>query len=256
MMVAAALAATGCVASAAGQVTETRRQEVAVSGATPIAVETSGGSIDVRPGTDGVVKVEARVTARDAEAAKAIAIVARLDGGRVVVRHEPQRLRDARVDFVIDAPAAAAARLDSGGGAITVRGRRADVEAHTGGGAITVDDVHGAVRAGSGGGTIQITHADGTVNARTGGGTISVAGKLRGECRLESGGGTVTARIPATSRLRVEGATDGGSARSDFALDTKTNRSFQSQLPRHDRLRRRWQPHAAGRRRQRRPRAR
>jgi len=159
------------------------------------------------------------VSARDAAVAKAVEIVARVEDGVVVVRHEPRQLRDVRVDFVVEAPAGSAARLESGGGAITARGRRADVEARTGGGAITVDDVQGAVRARSGGGAIEVTRADGQVNAQTGGGRVVVAGKLRGDTLLQSGGGGVTARVPSTSRLRVEATTGGGAAHSDFPLD-------------------------------------
>lgn len=82
------------------------------------------------------------------------------------------------------------ARIDTGGGAISVKGITGHVEGQSGGGAIFLDDIGGSVRIETGGGHIQVGSVAGELTLRTGGGNIRIA-SAKGKVVAETGGGNV-----------------------------------------------------------------
>lgn len=213
----ALLLTAGCTGVAFADAIEVTRHEAKVAPGARVTVDSDGGSITVRPGPAGMVKVEAERHAASAEAARALDVQVREVAGGVQVSYKRTRTRGERVAFTIEAPADAALALATGGGSIDVRGTTAGVDARSGGGSVHVADVRGRVRARTGGGSISVERVDGTVDATSGGGSITVAAaRLRGDNAVETGGGSVDVRLPDGARLRVEGATGGGGVHNDF----------------------------------------
>jgi hypothetical protein len=213
------LLAVGCDRIAFAGVVETTREELKVAGAPRIVVDSDGGSIEVRAGGDGVVKVEARRHAPTAKEALALKVTIQQENGVVKISYTGERNRPNRsVSFVIQAPAGSRTELATDGGSVKVEGFTADVSATTDGGSITVAQVRAKLKLHTGGGSITLSQIDGTVDATTDGGSITCAGTLRGDNRLTTDGGSIAVTLPADARLKVDASTGGGSARNDFDL--------------------------------------
>jgi hypothetical protein len=197
------LALVGCTRSfAAGGVEETTHHRLPVAAAPTVIVEDDGGAVEVLPGKDGAVEVDARRHAATRDEALALPVTVEVDRDGSVARirfHEQQHVDGHSVSFAIHAPAGARLQVSTGGGAITTRRMGAQV-----------------LR--SGGGAISALEGDGTVEARTGGGSVEVSGRLRGSSHVTTGGGSVHVAIPGDSRLRVDASTGGGSAKNEFGL--------------------------------------
>jgi len=193
----------GCTSSlASGSVEETTHHRLPVAAAPTVIVDNDGGAVEVQPGKDGAVEVEARRRAASRDEALALPVSVEVDRDGKVARirfHEEHHTEGHNVSFVIHAPAGARLQVSTGGGAITTRRM-------------------GAQTLRSGGGAITALEGDGTVEARTGGGSVEISGRLRGPSRVTTGGGSVRVAIPGDSRLRVDASTGGGSAQSDFGL--------------------------------------
>src|SRR4051794_31242683 len=174
------LALVGCV-DARADVIETTRHEVKVGAAARLVVESDGGSVEVKPGAAGVVKVEAKRHAGTKEEALALDVqVVAADGGAKVSYHDNVH-RNRSVSFVIEAPADAKLDLQTGGGSVAVTGFGGGVQVRTGGGSIALASMKGDVQVRSGGGSISVKGFDGTVRAETGGGGVSLSAvRLRG----------------------------------------------------------------------------
>ena len=83
------LLAVGCDRLAFADVVETTREELKVSGAPRIVVDSDAGSIEVRAGAEGVVKVEARRHAPTAKDALALKVTVKNEGG--VIKNQLRR---------------------------------------------------------------------------------------------------------------------------------------------------------------------
>jgi hypothetical protein len=197
------LALVGCTSSfAAGGVEETTHHRLPVAAGATVIVEDDGGAVEVLPGRDGAIEIDARRRAASREEALALPVTVEVDrdGRSARIRfHEEHHLDGHSVSFTIRAPGGARLQISTGGGAITTR--------HMGGQVLR-----------SGGGAISVREGDGTIEARTGGGSVEVSGRLRGASRVTTGGGSVHVAIPGDSRLHVDASTGGGSAESEFGL--------------------------------------
>jgi len=110
-------------------------------------------------------------------------IIAEWDGGG------PRRFSG---EFVIDVPRdTALVKVETGGGAVEVKGITGSVGIESGGGKIRVDDVGGSVNVETGGDAIDIGTVGGDLKLETGGGNISIA-SVKGMIHAETGGGNVS----------------------------------------------------------------
>jgi DUF4097 and DUF4098 domain-containing protein YvlB len=82
------------------------------------------------------------------------------------------------------------AKIETGGGVISVKGITGRVEGQSAGGAISLDDIGGPSRIETGGGHIQVGNVSSDLNVRTGGGNIRI-GSVKGKVAAETGGGNV-----------------------------------------------------------------
>jgi hypothetical protein len=190
----------GCTALAFTGREAVTHHDLKVGPSPSLVVDDDGGSVEVVPGPAGAIKIEARRHAATEKEALELPVTVALDGNTVRVRyHEEHHVEGHSVSFVIQAPPATRLQLSTGGGSIATRKMGAQ-QLHTGGGSIDATDLEGTVEAGSGGGSVHVT------------------GRLQGACRVRTGGGSIAVAIPGDSRLTVDGATGGGSARNDFGL--------------------------------------
>jgi hypothetical protein len=77
--------------------------------------------------------------------------------------------------------------------------------------------VKGTVKARTGGGAIHLAKIDGTIDASSGGGSIGFeSGRLKGENRIETGGGSIKCRLDPGNHLKVDAMTAGGRVENEF----------------------------------------
>lgn len=158
-----------------------------------------------------------------------------------------------QVDFVVTVPTRYSAELNTSGGGITVGDLDGTLQAHTSGGGIRMGRITQAIAANTSGGNIaleqggasvrlatsggsiklgpvagtgdvrtsggdiQIEGMGGPLSARTSGGDIRVtfAGALKGDCRLTTSGGRVTAKVGANVAYHLDASTSGGRVRAE-----------------------------------------
>ena len=127
--------------------------------------------------------------------------------------------------YTITVPARSNARLDTGGGNMTVTGLTGEVRAKTGGGGMEFAGITGPVDGETGGGSVSaracagkltlrsggggmdIANSSGSLDANCGGGSISVRA-FQGPAKIHTGGGGLTVdQVTGT----VDGSTGGGS---------------------------------------------
>lgn len=106
--------------------------------------------------------------------------------------------------------------LHSGSGSIDTRDIVGSLKADTGTGGVTVLGMDGTLEAHSGSGSIDIRGAQGQVRLDTGSGSVEYEGAPEGECRFETGTGSIVLRLPAALNAQV--ALDTGSGRVEIAF--------------------------------------
>lgn len=223
---------------------------VAVEPGTRLRVDTYGGEVQIRAGTDNRVRVRAEHASRDH-------IELSRGAGTLTVKAESRRGVPQSVDFTITVPkwmavAVSGVYIDAdiagteadvsvetvqgevnltGGkgfislqsveGVVTVRGARGRVEATSVNEGIEVYDVVGDVQAETVNGDVTLRGIDGTtVSATTVNGDIELDGVLKDNGRYELGShnGDITVAIPERSNCTVTVATYQGEFNSSFNI--------------------------------------
>jgi hypothetical protein len=239
----AAVALTGC--GPFNTFTDEHTDQVAL---TEVNLSGGAGSVTVRPGTEGSVRVHRTVRyAGD----KRPGATDHVDG--TVLKLNTDCGVNCSVSYEITAPggvkvsgangsgrlsltSVSSVSVDVGSGSVVVRGASGAVNVKTGSGMIDLADVRGAVVARTGSGTIRLNGIGGTAVADTGSGTVHGSG-LDGRTTVHTGSGTitldlvsaqdVTARsgsgritvtVPSGQKYRVTATTDSG--RTDVKIPT------------------------------------
>jgi len=174
-----------------------------------LVVDVDFGSIDVAPGeNDKVVidahrKIEASSKEKEQEYFKAVPITITTEGDRVIVRaiHKHESLGSqlwkmvghTRTEgrYTIKVPANFNADLDTSGGDISANGLTGNIKVDTSGGDLTFGQIHGDIHADTSGGNIVAKDCDGSTKLDTSGGRIEVTGG-RGTLNADTSGGNVT----------------------------------------------------------------
>jgi len=214
------LAAFSALAATEENIHETR----AAKPGGKLVVDVDFGSIDVAPGdNDKVVidahrKIEASSKDKEQEYLKSIPVTITTEGDSVIVRaihkHESlgqqlwQMLGHHRTEghYTLRVPASFSAKLDTAGGDISASGLtgaikadtsggdlnfakiQGDIHADTSGGDVTAKDCNGATVLETSGGRIEVTGGRGKLNAETSGGPVTVLNRV-GDTKVESSGG-------------------------------------------------------------------
>ncbi|MGH9775884.1 MAG: DUF4097 family beta strand repeat-containing protein [Candidatus Acidiferrales bacterium] len=216
VMFAAALAAIPAFARTEGRFERTLQ----VNGPVDLQVSTGSGSIHVRAGSDGSVRVVCNIRANnswrgsDSDAEQKIQYLEahppiEQDGNTIRIGHvdDEELTRHLSLSYEIETPAATQLRSTSGSGSLDAEGIAGPVEAttgsgsigmkkiggevngRTGSGGITLEDVHGAVHAQAGSGGITGRNVAGNFTASTGSGSIELEQSGPGDVDIETGSG-------------------------------------------------------------------
>ena len=174
-----------------------------------LVVEVDFGSIDVAPGeNDKVVvdahrKVEMSSKEKEKEYLAAAPITITTEGDKVIVRaiHKDESLDKrfwrmighSRTEgrYAIKVPASFNLDLDTSGGDVSANGITGNVKADTSGGDLTFGQIHGDLHADTSGGDIVAKDCEGKTTLDTSGGRIEVTGG-RGNLSVDTSGGNVT----------------------------------------------------------------
>ena len=154
-----------------------------------LEIDTERGSIEVRTGGDGEVRVHISVS----QGAVSDYVEVRFDD-RDGLRIEAEEVRGAggsgNVQFVIDAPRDMDLHLRTDGGHVEIDDVDGEVAVKTGGGHIEFGEVGGSLSIDTGGGHIQGGRLGGVGHIETGGGHIEI-GDAMGDLEVRSGGGHI-----------------------------------------------------------------
>ena len=189
-------------------------------------LETGGGSIRVQTSNDLVVtilakeRIHAGNEANADEILKGLALSFAQQGNDITARAKFEGARPmfhseswppVGVDFLVTLPASFAVDLDSGGGRTTVGDLEGSVRAHTGGGELNLGRIAGGIEAATGGGSVRIESAENTLQVSTGGGSIeaAISGGLKGDCELQTSGGSMRLTVNRTAAFNLDAVTSG-----------------------------------------------
>ncbi len=201
---------------------------LSVSGPVQLNVSTGSGSISIRKGAPGSVRIQARVHAhtRDGDAAALVREVEqnppiRQTGNIIVIGNEVRRWDRVGISYDLTVPEETRAAAHTGAGGVDVYDVRGPVEASTGSGSIRAENIGGSVQVRTGSGNIVVARARGAVAANTGSGSVELS-SIEGAAEARTGSGNVSVsgasgavRAQAGSgRVRVEKATADVEARS------------------------------------------
>jgi len=186
-----------------------------VSGAVQLDVRTGSGSIDVRPGASGTVRIVGRITANDSWFGRGPAAaekVKRLEanppikqsGNAIVVGEiEDQDLRNnVSVSYEITTPAETRLLGRSGSGSQRVGDLAGPVDVSSGSGSVAIGATGGRVDASTGSGSIEAAGVKGAFHAHTGSGSVT-ARQVAGAIDVETGSGGVTVSQSGPGDVRV-----------------------------------------------------
>ncbi len=184
------------------------------------ATAPAGGVLDVKPDSNGGVKIEkgsgrdysitacigAGAESRDEAQRAADAVRLNVEGGRVRISNAPTS-RSWSVQLIIEAPEGAQINAETSNGPIGISGVSGTFNARASNGPIALDDVSGRVTARAANGPISVKGSSGEFDVHTDNGPISVSltgtqwdGRLEAEAR----NGPLHVRIPADYRSGVE----------------------------------------------------
>ena len=228
---------------------------------TRLQVDNFAGSINVEASGEGQIRVVAARHGSVGANLDRIQVHIQQRGDTLVVRtSRPRGLSNLSVSFQIFAPAGtyldlstgsgsvevegfvAGVSVETGSGNVTARGLLGDVALSTGSGSVDARDVAGslAIESGSGSlavqgisgdleahtgsGGIDVQGAEGNVRLDTGSGTVEYQGAPAGECRFETGTGSVVLHLPAELDFRIQADTGSGSVDVRFDVEGRVSR--------------------------------
>ena len=231
-------------------------QQIDVTTGGKLVVDVDFGTIDVTPGADDKVGLEAQRKvdfhdqAREKEYLSVAPITITKEGNVVTVRarsskpkswwnvghSETQGRYTIRVPkkFEIDlhtgsgdvalAEIVGNATVKTSGGKLAFRHLEGNLSANTSGGSINVEDCRGPIKVETSGGDIIVADGTGTLNARTSGGRIEVQ-NFSGDTEVHTSGGNLNLqRITG----KLVGKTSGGSINASIAADVAGDVNLQT----------------------------
>jgi hypothetical protein len=193
-------------ASVSARIERTIERTFTVQPGGTLNVSTSGGNIEVKPGTGREVRVVAHQTFRRADTeAEADALAKELDltieqkanDVYASFRSSQQRIAFIRggsqvtVSFTVTVPAQFNVDLRTSGGNITVGDLAGEVQVQTSGGNLRLGRIEGTVNGRTSGGNIEVQEARQKVDVRTSGGNIKI-GQVSGEVAAHTSGGSIS----------------------------------------------------------------
>jgi DUF4097 and DUF4098 domain-containing protein YvlB len=166
-------------------------QTFGVGRAPTLKLDNFAGSISVRSGEDGEIRVLATKRAASSLDLERVRVeITERDDGLVIRTRKAKPLSNASVEFEITAPADTYLDLDTGAGNIQIEGFEAGAKVHTGSGKITVHGLGGGTDLHTGSGRISGTDLDGEIEADTGSGDVNLR-NVDGGLKAHTGSGSI-----------------------------------------------------------------
>ncbi len=207
---AALLLSMGAVLLQADRVEGSFDRNLKVTGATQIDVHTGSGSITVRKGAAGEVRIHAKIVANSMFGDNTATVreieknpPVKQNGNSIVIGEEWRNAwNNVSISYELTTPEDTQLNARTGSGSIDVASVRGSVDSSTGSGTITTDSTGSTVKARTGSGGITIRHAGGDVTANTGSGHVEVS-DVKGSVDAHAASGGVTV-IGATGSVRAK----------------------------------------------------
>lgn len=183
-----------------------------------LIVDTDLGSIDVRAGSSGEVRVRVEREARSGDD-EDFELTFDQDGDTVRIEGDKpdswgwSSWKHFRVHYSIEVPSGFSVDLDTSGGNIDVASLDGDVDCRTSGGNVSLEDVGGRVDCRTSGGDVSIGRVEGSVLAKTSGGNIKIDRSGGAVVAKTSGGNVYVDEVYGS----VEATTSGGNVRVRMA---------------------------------------
>ncbi len=230
---------TALTANARPVITRVVEESFTVQPGGELTVETSGGDVKVRPGSDDRVHIIARQKIRASSESEADKLMEKLtfkleQSGNDVTAYAKYekplsgfRFRSwppVQVSFEITVPANYNVNARTSGGDIIVGNLTGEVDVKTSGGDVDVGKIDGGVMAHTSGGDIDLDESTQVADLSTSGGDITV-GRVLGPAVVSTSGGdikvgSVEGRLKAHSSGGDVSATINGPLTGDCSLDT------------------------------------
>jgi len=173
-----------------------------VGDAPSLDITNFAGSVTLRSGESGVVRVVATKKASSRSRLDRIEVSVTERDGRVVIKAEESFSRsNVSVDLEITAPAGSRVDVDLKAGEVDVRDITSRIDIH------------------NGAGTVDVRGARGTARVQVGAGQITYEGVPGGDCRFEIGVGEIILRLPTDLNVEVDASTGIGAVDVDFHVD-------------------------------------
>lgn len=220
VLMALLFAGAGALAAADEQAVEgSFDRTLKVTGTVDLEVKTGAGSIQVRPGDGGTVRVTGKIRARDSrwDGLSAAEKVKRIEANPPIVQEgnvirigeiEDRELREnVSISYELVVPAETKLRSSTGSGSQTIEGIRGPLDASTGSGSLTLSNIGGETRADTGSGSIELRGVQGSLRASTGSGGIRGTG-IGGAITASTGSGSI--ELEQTAPGGIEATTGSG----------------------------------------------
>ena len=216
---------SGCMVGAFWSADGSFDRTLGVTSPVELDVATGSGSIEVRAGSMGEVRVHATIKARDDMRSGAEEKIRYLEAnppiemtgnliriGRIA---DPAFRNNVSISYEIQVPQETKLSASTGSGSHRIDGLRRDVDVTTGSGGINVSNVEGNVVARTGSGSIEIYSLTGRADLQTGSGSIR-ADRIAGSVRAGTGSGQIDLDFTGAGQgtpVEVEARTGSGGIR-------------------------------------------
>ncbi len=183
---------------------------LSVSGPVQLRVSTGSGSITIRKGAAGSVRIQAKVHVSD-RFGDAQALVREVEqnppirqtGNIITIGNEVRRWDKVGISYDLTVPEETQAEARTGSGNVEVYDLRGPLETATGSGGIRAENIGSQVQARTGSGNIVLSRTGGGASATTGSGSVETS-SINGSVEAHTGSGNIS----------VSGATGGVRART------------------------------------------
>ena len=253
-ILAIAAIASGCSIDLEADVISSTGQfdrQLTVNGPVDLDVRTGSGSIDIRTGGSGQVRVIGRIKAHRGfwNSSSAEERVRRIEanppitqtGNSIRIGEFADRdlTQNISISYEITLPADASVRSRTGSGSQRIDSLAGRVEAQTGSGSIHLGRIGGAAVATTGSGSIDVLGASSGLTARTGSGSIEasgVVGALRAntgsgrvniqgnptsDWAIQTGSGSIDLRLPADAAFELNARSGSGSISTSHPIEMR-----------------------------------
>ncbi len=200
--------------------TERMARTFEVGAAPRLQIDNFAGAVTVRVGESDTVQVTATKKApgnRDLDRVEVN--ISEREGGLVIRTSKPSGWSNVSVEFEITAPAGTQLDVHTGAGSLEVRGLAGPVKVDSGAGSLRIIDATGEIDAHTGAGSIDVRGGVGPVRLNTGAGGIHYEGAAQGDCRFQTGAGSIRLVLPPALNVEVDLDTGMGSVDVEYSVE-------------------------------------